>query len=131
MNQDDKLKVNYIKKDKKYTEKGNLAIIIPPKSLKIPHAIQIFPQYPAPDRWVLVSISEIAKLMREEEDENFISNVYRCELFIRNKKNEINDGILIFKSTDKLLVLNFEENPSPFLKEAHKFFTRKVRLDIP
>jgi hypothetical protein len=69
MNQDDKLKVTYIKKNNKYIEKGNLAIIIPPKILKIPHAIQIFPQYPAPDRWVLVSISEIAKLMREEEDE--------------------------------------------------------------
>jgi hypothetical protein len=79
----------------------------------------------------LVSISEIAKLMREEEDENFISNVYGCELFIEDEKNEINDGILIFKSTDRLLVLNFEENPSPLLQEAHKFFTRKVRLDIP
>jgi len=125
------LEVNYIKEGKIYNEKGDLAIIIPPKSIEVPSSIQIFSQFHPPDRWTLVSISEVAKAMWEEEDENFISNAHQCELFIEGKKNEINDGLLIFKSYDKLIILNFEENPAPLLREAHKFFTRKVRLDVP
>ena len=125
------IEVNFIRNENNYHKKGDMAIIIPPKSLEVPGAIQVFPRSPAPDRWTLVSICQVAKVMWEEGDENFISNICECELFAEEDKIEILNGILIFKPSGGLLILNFEEHPGPFLREAHKFFTRNVRLDVP